>query len=89
MEFLDLLSIFEDDNTLFRGCVLFKDAENMQKTINYSASNLFSIVLNNQTFDNISTILFIIKNNIVYLYLDRTKGENFQIKVEDITHLGG
>lgn len=57
------------DSNFDRSCVLFKDSDLMQKTVQYINTSESTFNINNQSFNNINQVLFISKEDSLYLYL--------------------
>ena len=65
MDLFDIVTLL--DTNFVRECVMFKDNILMQKTVNYINTSMLPLNINNQTFNNINQLIFITKNNSLYL----------------------
>ena len=81
MDLFDIVTLL--DTNFVRECVMFKDNILMQKTVNYINTSMLPLNINNQTFNNINQLIFITKNNSLYLYLITNLFNNNQ-KTEEI-----
>lgn len=91
MNFVSLINTLDNSN-LTRECVMFKDADLMQKTINYTNGSTFSVRINSSTFNDINQLLILNKNNNLYLYLMRQINASYmeydEFELENINSIG-
>lgn len=91
MDFVSLVNIL-DNTDLVRNCIIFKDNDLMQKTINYIGNSNFTTNINGNDFNNISQLLIINKNDNLYVYLVSYINENnlnyTEFEIENINNIG-
>lgn len=70
MDFVSLITILE--NSLNRGCIMYKSSTIMQKTVNYTIDGGFQVVVNtNCNINNVTQIFFITENNNLFVWFEK------------------